>query len=328
MTNHYETLGLKSTATRDEIKKAFGKLSLKFHPDNNDGDQYFSEMFKNIQESYEVLININKKVTYDRESQERQVSLREDNINGLSPKILNFESDKSSFEEGESIRLSWETINVDKVIIKPFGIVEKSGTKVFKLKNFDKENLSITLQAKNNLHDETITKTIKLKNNVEEFDFSTIEQDEKVDSTVISKKKVEEPASIKEEAKIHTNSFAASTSSHSVEKIESFGSSEGRIRRSTYFWRSILLGIPGYLMYYAIINSYSESSIIILGLILIVIAYLGWIQTVKRLHDLNQSGWLSLLQLIPLVNFVFGLYILFSGGTKGSNKFGPDPKKR
>ena len=36
MTNHYETLGLKSTATQKEIEDAYQKLSKKFHPDNND----------------------------------------------------------------------------------------------------------------------------------------------------------------------------------------------------------------------------------------------------------------------------------------------------
>ena len=45
----------------------------------------------------------------------------------------------------------------------------------------------------------------------------------------------------------------------------------------------------------------------------------------RRLNDLNQSGWLSLILLVPLVSFFFGLYMLFSRGTGGSNNYGPMP---
>lgn len=45
----------------------------------------------------------------------------------------------------------------------------------------------------------------------------------------------------------------------------------------------------------------------------------------RRLNDLNQSGWLGLLMLVPLVNFFFGLYLLFWPGSKGSNDYGPAP---
>jgi uncharacterized membrane protein YhaH (DUF805 family) len=50
--------------------------------------------------------------------------------------------------------------------------------------------------------------------------------------------------------------------------------------------------------------------------------------TIRRLHDLNQSGWLSLLILVPLVNVFFMLYVMIAPGTKGSNNFGlPRPNK-
>ena len=47
---------------------------------------------------------------------------------------------------------------------------------------------------------------------------------------------------------------------------------------------------------------------------------------VKRLYDLNMSDSWLLVLLIPIVGSIFGLYVLFAGGTKGANRFGPEPK--
>ncbi|MES2297337.1 MAG: DUF805 domain-containing protein [Pseudomonadota bacterium] len=47
----------------------------------------------------------------------------------------------------------------------------------------------------------------------------------------------------------------------------------------------------------------------------------------RRLNDLDQSGWLALLVLIPFVNFIFGLYLVFAAGSDGENGYGPAPSK-
>ena len=49
---------------------------------------------------------------------------------------------------------------------------------------------------------------------------------------------------------------------------------------------------------------------------------------VRRLHDLNNSGWLFLLNLIPFVSYFFPFYIAFFPGTNGDNKYGPKPLPR
>lgn len=64
--NHYQILGLIRSADKKEIKQAYKKLAVKFHPDKNNGDKYFEKRFKEIQESYEVLINPQTKSEYDR----------------------------------------------------------------------------------------------------------------------------------------------------------------------------------------------------------------------------------------------------------------------
>lgn len=47
----------------------------------------------------------------------------------------------------------------------------------------------------------------------------------------------------------------------------------------------------------------------------------------RRLHDLDQSGWLLLVMLIPLANLVLGLYMMFWPGSKAANRFGPPPAR-
>ena len=51
-------------------------------------------------------------------------------------------------------------------------------------------------------------------------------------------------------------------------------------------------------------------------------------QGVKRLHDLNKSGWLILICCVPIIGWVFSLYMLFADGTVGPNQYGEDPKNR
>jgi len=52
---------------------------------------------------------------------------------------------------------------------------------------------------------------------------------------------------------------------------------------------------------------------------------ISWIFAVQRLHDLDKSGWLSLLSLVPLVNIALTVYLLFAPGTQGANNYGPPP---
>jgi molecular chaperone DnaJ len=64
--DYYEVLGVSKEATKEEIKKAYRKQALKFHPDKNPGDKKSEENFKEAAEAYEVLSNDDKKARYDR----------------------------------------------------------------------------------------------------------------------------------------------------------------------------------------------------------------------------------------------------------------------
>jgi chaperone protein DnaJ len=64
--DYYEILEISKTATTAEIKKAYRKQALKYHPDKNPGDKEAEENFKLAAEAYEVLSDENKRATYDR----------------------------------------------------------------------------------------------------------------------------------------------------------------------------------------------------------------------------------------------------------------------
>jgi len=49
---------------------------------------------------------------------------------------------------------------------------------------------------------------------------------------------------------------------------------------------------------------------------------------IRRLHDLNKTGWFCLLSLIPFISFLFGIYVTFFPGTVGENKYGTQPLPR
>ena len=64
--DYYEVLGVEKTASADEIKRAYRKSAMKYHPDRNPGDKEAEEKFKELGEAYEVLSNDEKRQRYDQ----------------------------------------------------------------------------------------------------------------------------------------------------------------------------------------------------------------------------------------------------------------------
>jgi molecular chaperone DnaJ len=62
----YEILGVSKSSSADEIKKAYRKVAMQFHPDRNPGDKAAEEKFKEAAEAYEILSDTDKKAKYDR----------------------------------------------------------------------------------------------------------------------------------------------------------------------------------------------------------------------------------------------------------------------
>src|SRR5438067_13166057 len=64
--DYYEVLGVERSATEEEVKRAYRKLAVKFHPDKNPDDPHAEEKFKELGEAYDVLMDPNKRASYDQ----------------------------------------------------------------------------------------------------------------------------------------------------------------------------------------------------------------------------------------------------------------------
>lgn len=64
------------------------------------------------------------------------------------------------------------------------------------------------------------------------------------------------------------------------------------------------------------------SQLIVLGVAYVVFFYYAIVLGIRRLHDLNKTGWLTLLWLVPVINIIFLIYLMAAKGTLGANDYG------
>ena len=90
--DYYEVLGLSKTATDDEIKKAYRKIAIKYHPDRNPGNKEAEEKFKEAAEAYDVLHDPQKRQQYDQFGFE---GLEGGGFGGFGERVKRFSSEVS-----------------------------------------------------------------------------------------------------------------------------------------------------------------------------------------------------------------------------------------
>ncbi len=158
MKDYYYFLGVKTDASDEDIKKAYRKLSLKYHPDKNIDDEFFAERFKEVQEAYETLSDAEMRKLYD---QNYETGLRSRKSN-LPPLIKTFSANKIRAMKGEEIILNWQTSNADVVKILPFGLEKSYGERSFRVTEFQNGKFHVVLHATNSLLRRTTVKGITI----------------------------------------------------------------------------------------------------------------------------------------------------------------------
>ena len=159
MKDYYYFLGIPKDASAEDIKKAYRKLSLKYHPDKNDNDEFFSNRFREAQEAYETLTDADRRRLYDQNLSSQQRNVK----SILPPKIKNFSASKIRAKVDEEITVYWNTYDADLVKIIPFGLEKPNGERTIRIKEFDSQGkFQILLHATNTVLHKTIVQGITI----------------------------------------------------------------------------------------------------------------------------------------------------------------------
>lgn len=100
---------------------------------------------------------------------------------------------------------------------------------------------------------------------------------------------------------------------------------DGRIGRLRFLAYTNALAFAVGIIFGVLEVAFHEMSSIIKFLMYIPLLFISFVMAKRRLNDLNRGGGLSALLVIPLVNFIFWLYLAFAPGTPGPNEYGPKP---
>ena len=122
----------------------------------------------------------------------------------------------------------------------------------------------------------------------------------------------------------NTPNATNSADKSSINQAQLF-SLNGRIGRLRFFAYAFGTSYLGMIVIAIILDGYGTSGGVIGNLFHLPFLALGLIFMVRRLNDLDQTGWLSLLFLIPVINILLVLYLLFATGSSEVNKYGAPP---
>lgn len=169
MKDYYYFLGISQDASEEDIKKAYRKLSLKYHPDKNENDDFFADRFREIQEAYETLSDPGRRRSYDQNLESHQRSFRYN----VPPAIKTFTANKIHAKKGEEIIINWQTSNADVVKVLPFGLEKPYGERIFKITEFKDGKFQLLLHVTNSLLHKTVVQGITItevfENDAEKF---------------------------------------------------------------------------------------------------------------------------------------------------------------
>lgn len=103
---------------------------------------------------------------------------------------------------------------------------------------------------------------------------------------------------------------------------------DGRIRRMGWWIAGIAMGLVSTVVENIRDSDTSWVITLVFGIIALIIWIIGISLSVRRWHDLNKSGWWILVNVIPILGWIYSLVMLgFMPGDQGSNQYGPPPKE-
>ncbi|NAW50555.1 DnaJ domain-containing protein [Elizabethkingia argentiflava] len=159
MKDYYYFMGIPKDASEEEVRKAYRKLSLKYHPDKSKSDPFFENRFREVREAYTILIDKDRRTAYDH-----LLNLEQKKIPALPPRITSFHANKLRVIKGEEVMITWQTFNADVVKIHPFGLQKSYGEKRISITEFDEEGkFQLILNATNSVLNQTVASGISFR---------------------------------------------------------------------------------------------------------------------------------------------------------------------
>lgn len=307
MRNYYTILEVSSTASLSEIKQAFRRLSKLYHPDMNQGSTRYQDRLSEVIKAYEVLGNETQRKSYDLTlfqsrsygSQTTQTTQRAQTAQASytdynQPLIVDFSCSQTYFFIGDILEISWECKNADRIRLYPWGYMSELKGKIrYHVKDFSGKQLYLELIAYHN-------------NNAQP---------------------------VKQHLIITHGRYKTFTDADLLEKpVEyvpifpwfiGFVAPLGRSSRKDFALRVMAMLLVFLWVYgYHAFNDNEE----LYYLVCTMLIYALVISAARRIHDVNRSGFLSLLLLIPYLNVVILVILLLLKGEEAPNKHGRKPK--
>jgi DnaJ-class molecular chaperone len=154
---HYKTLGVEKGSNQETIKKAYRKLSLKYHPDKNDGDDTH---FKEINSAYEILSDPEKRRIYDMQNSNPFMSSSQQFPNGMFSRNHNMPDIFSSMF-GDGMFQQFNQNNTNSSFNNPNIRVFRNGFEVNKSRTPEHLTINITINMKQSYEGDSIPVDIK-----------------------------------------------------------------------------------------------------------------------------------------------------------------------
>ena len=125
--DYYEILGINKNASEDEIKKAYRKLAMKYHPDKNPNNKEAEEKFKKINEAYEILSDKEKRKKYDLYGKDFN------NVSNISPEDIfkTFFNLNGDFFNFNNLNARLTSLSISFSFSPMYGKLAATGTNIF-----------------------------------------------------------------------------------------------------------------------------------------------------------------------------------------------------